>query len=82
MPSSRPQHVEVPVDPVVDKVQKLLRLAHNPNPHEGARAREKAQELIDRYHLTADGHVRPPEEPRVRWRYSVVDRRVIEEPID
>jgi len=40
MPSSVRRRVEEPIDPVVDKVQKLLRLAHNPNPHE-AHAQER-----------------------------------------
>ena len=85
MPASARQRREP--DPVVDKVQKLLRLAHNPNPHEGARAREKAQELIDRYHLTPDGRARRfgkfvEHDPGVRWVYNVADRRLSEEPID
>lgn len=37
---------------IVDKVQKLLRLAQSSNPHEAANAAACAQELIDRHHLS------------------------------
>lgn len=42
---------------IIDKIRKLLRLAHSSNEHEAAAAAAKAQELLSEYNLSLDSMI-------------------------